>query len=462
MASAKARPDTLTSRSEEEFIRKTSDHARLTEDELNALVCATQRGRKARSILVTRHLYLLARLRAEGLGMPAERGCRALIKVLDGLIERHVPITKATVLDGLRGRADNAVGLADENDEPTHRIDYLIAEVVPIGRIPKLYAHYQNIEEQIALLVAALPKRKGAKLAPHEEFAARAKFLDKLVIRAPSTDDIDRVVALAWPSFIPLGTRRAAALADEVRAGYAAVNEIVRRNGRLAVTFARMYAWNGQPLMRRVADAQHGIARAAYRFEPSRGFTYSTYASWWMRHAIGRTRNNEGRTIRIPVHQAEALGRLKRIERVGEPTALTDKETAKLAGISLEKMKDLRPHAWQPTSLETPTASDSDHGEMTFGSTIPVDVELPEAALHRKQREQFVRRLLKRIPAGIDRDIILRRFGIKEAGGGREEETLHAIGQTYGCTRENIRLREREVLKLLGAWAKNARARGEI
>lgn len=462
MARAKGRPDTLTPGNEDELIRKICDHSLLASDALNALVRTAQRGRKARSILITRHLYLLAQLRKEGLGMSADRGGRALIKVLDDLIGRRAPITKTAVLDGLRDRADNVIGTAEENDEPTHRIDHLIAEVVPIGRIPALYAHYQNVEEQIAVLVATLPKRKGAKLAPDEEFAARAKFLDKLSVRNPSMDDINRVITLAWPSFIPLSTRRTAALAEEVRAGYAAVNEIVRCNGRLAVTFARMKAWTDLPLLRRVTDAQYGIMRAAYRFEPSRGFTFSTYASWWIRHVIGRTRSNEGRTIRIPVHQAEALGRLRRIEGSGEPTALTDKEAAKLAGINLKKLNDLRPHAQQPTSLEMPIHTNSDCGEMTIGSTIPIDVELPEAALHRKQREEFIRRLIKLIPLGMDRDIIIRRFGIGDGSGDREEETLREIGLTYGVTRERIRQREAEALKLLCSLARNARERGEI
>jgi RNA polymerase primary sigma factor len=226
-------------------------------------------------------------------------------------------------------------------------------------------------------------------------------------------------------------------LAGRIKRGDKAARErMITANLRLVVKLATDYANLGLPLLDLVSEGNIGLMKAVERFDPQKGGKLSTYAAWWIKQSIKRALANQGRTIRVPVHQIEKIAKVRRlIERLTaelgrEPT---DEELADEVGLSGPQVSALKSSGIQPTSLDAPIGKDD--GETLFGDMLSDEAaEDPLEYLEGKDARAMLGGVLKVLTAR-ERDIIKLRYGL---GGGRER-TLEEIGTKLGITRERIR-----------------------
>jgi RNA polymerase sigma factor (sigma-70 family) len=224
--------------------------------------------------------------------------------------------------------------------------------------------------------------------------------------------------------------------------GRAARDHMIRANLRLVVSAARKHARRGVPFLDVVQEGNLGLIRAVEKFDYAKGFKFSTYAMWWIRQAIERGLAEQGRTVRLPAHVAEVVSKLNRIDRdlnrlLGrEPTV---EEVAEQAGLSVDRVVELRQIARDSVSLDTPVGDD---GETTLGELIE-DVDVLQAADIAEQRALTVslRELVATLPAR-EATIIGLRFGLEDG----RPYTLQEVADRVGLTRERVRQLEKKAL----------------
>ncbi|HEY4178952.1 MAG TPA: sigma-70 family RNA polymerase sigma factor [Kofleriaceae bacterium] len=237
-------------------------------------------------------------------------------------------------------------------------------------------------------------------------------------------------------------SRDAASYMDEVRQahrdGQSLRDEFVRANLRLVVTMARRYDRGGMPLADLIQEGNLGLMHAVSRFDYRRGLRFSTYACWWIRHAIGRALADKARAVRIPVHMLEAQQQLAKVQQglvgeLGRPP--TPQELAKAAKVPLAKLNQMHRYIMgQPMSLDRPVHDDDDR---SFGDTMAdpdSEEHSPEDDMTTATLTTQVTRLLHHL-SPIEADVLTKRFGL----GDDEERTFREIGDQYHLSRERIR-----------------------
>ena len=305
---------------------------------------------------------------------------------------------------------------------------------------------------QLDELYAALEQR-GVHLA--EEEPAELPVLDDAQIGRLENELSSEGVALDDPvktylkeiGRVPLLTAgQEMALAKAARAGDAdARRALSEANLRLVVSVAKRYAGRGLPFLDLIQEGNLGLMKAAEKFEPERGFKFSTYATWWIRQAITRAIADQARTIRIPVHMVETINKVIRVSRqllqeLGhDPSA---EEIAAEMNMPVDKVRDILKIAQEPVSLETPIGEEEDSH---LGDFIPDEdaSEPSEAASFSLLKEQLMEVLDTLTPR--EKKVLELRFGIVDG----RTRTLEEVGKEFNVTRERIRQIEAKALRKL-------------
>ena len=272
--------------------------------------------------------------------------------------------------------------------------------------------------------------------------------MDNVKVATPEAvvDNSIKIYMREMGQFSMLSADEEIKLANRIAEGdQSAKNELVEANLRLVVSLARHYQGCGLSYQDLIQEGNIGLIKAAEKFDVSKGFRFSTYASWWIKQALSRAIADQSRTIRIPVHMTENINKFKKTEREllsqlnREPKI---KEIADAMGISEKQAKEIQSYIVEPTSLDTQVGDDDD---TTIGSFIE-DTHFvnPESAYIKESNGDVVNAVLDTL-SDREANILRLRFGI----GGKKAMTLEEVGKEYGLTRERIRQIEAKALRKL-------------
>ncbi len=309
-------------------------------------------------------------------------------------------------------------------------------------KFPKLVKAAEDLLKSKRARTDAKLNKKLAAAAKETALALRALDLDRVHIDAV-VRELYRAHELAAESWwIDAQAKDAGQYLDSVRQAHRDAgslrDEFVRANLRLVVTMARRYDRGGMPLADLIQEGNLGLMHAVARFDYRRGLRFSTYACWWIRHAIGRALADKARAVRIPVHMLEAQQQLEKVRQhligeLGRPP--TPQELAKAARVPLAKLNQMHRYIMgQPMSLDRPVHDDDDR---SFGETMAdpdTEEHSPADDMTTQTLTSQIKRLLHHL-SPIEADVLTKRFGL----GDDEERTFREIGDQYHLSRERIR-----------------------
>ena len=306
--------------------------------------------------------------------------------------------------------------------------DALNRHLRAIGRIPLL-----NAAEEISL--ARRVQRGRALEAIAEELEMRAGG------KAPSLE--------AWALEAGLSPQE---LRRQLNAAARAKQRMVTANLRLVVSVAKRYANRFLELEDVIQEGNMGLIKAVDRYDPTRGYKFSTYAFWWIRESITRGLAKRGRAIRLPAHMIEMLNRLRKSQQMlyqdlGRQPSL--EELAEATGFKLLDVREALFRAQPPVSLD---ASSGENGDQQLIDQLASDLESPDERTHQEQLRIDVHRTLEQLPEDQQKLLKLR-YGIDN----QEPMTLSAIARTMGITRDSARGVERRATRLILEQAAHTR-----
>jgi RNA polymerase primary sigma factor len=239
--------------------------------------------------------------------------------------------------------------------------------------------------------------------------------------------------------------RRSEQLQSQVEQGLAAREHLIKANTRLVVSIAKRYMGQGVPFLDLIQEGNLGLMKAVEKYDYTRGFRFSTYATWWIRQTITRAIADQARTIRLPVYMSDRLRRLYQVARQIEQTngqQATAEEIADELNVDARKVQWMLKASWQPLSLEQPVGEEEDNELASFieDDTTPSPAQVAYNNMLREKVEEVLSTLSPR-----EANILRLRFGLVNG----RAYTLKEVGQKFGLTRERIRQIESQALRRL-------------
>ncbi len=319
------------------------------------------------------------------------------------------------------------------------KADKTVNEEDLLNKLEKLDLEPQDIEDIYKELADA-----GIRVA--EQSSAKNDKLLQKIMNEVNIDDSVKMYLKDIGRVPLLNAEEELQLAKEMAEGNTEAKEkLINANLRLVVSIAKRYVGRGMSFLDLIQEGNLGLMKAVDKFDYTKGFKFSTYATWWIRQAITRSIADQARTIRIPVHMVETINKLIKISRAllqkygREPTQA---EIAEAMGISEARVVEIQKIAQDPVSLETPIGEEDDShlGDFIEDTSATAPIDAAEANMLKEQVNEILGTLAPR-----EAMVLILRYGLRD----NRPRTLEEVGKVFNVTRERIRQIEAKALRRL-------------